>query len=279
MIREILLLPRDLQARLVAALDSRVRLLATTTSEPETALKAERIRPDLYFALTTLVVRLEPLRERRAELPALAQHLLERANAREGKQRAGFSAAALSALTSYHWPGNIRELARVIDHAHARDQGPWINLEDLPASIRGNLGSAYPAPCTPHPIKPLDELLTDVERRAIETALRQGAAINHARPTCWESRACASIGVSRSSACSMKMIHSTRRTPPADRTGTPSYSHARFSSCAVRAARGSPSISRSDRVSSSTVCASAARSDSISERPSRWPASAAPQGN
>jgi DNA-binding NtrC family response regulator len=191
LIREVLLLPRDLQARLAASLDSPVRLLATTTRDPELALEAEEIRPELYFALTTLVVRLVPLRERRAELPLLAQHLLERANERGGKQRTAFSTPALSALLSYNWPGNLRELARVIDHAHAlgRGDGPLVSLEDLPAAIRGNLGASCPSPSRPQPIKPLDELLTDVERRAIETALRQARGN--------KSRAADVLGISR----------------------------------------------------------------------------------
>jgi len=171
--REILMLPRDLQARLVAALDAPVRLLATTATDPETALQGEQIRPELYFALTTLVLRPDPLRERRQELPVLAQHLLERANQRGGEERTGFSPEAIAALMAYDWPGNLRELARVIDHAHAQKggEGRLVALLDLPASIRGNLGGGFPPPNPPISIKPLDELLTQVERRSIETAL------------------------------------------------------------------------------------------------------------
>jgi DNA-binding NtrC family response regulator len=188
---EVLMLPRDLQARLVAALDAPIRLLATTACDPEHALANEKLHPELYFALTTLVVHLRPLRERREELPLLAQHLLERANQRGGEQRAGFSPQAISALLAYDWPGNLRELARVIDHAHAHAScnGSCVNLEDLPPSIRGNLGAAYPPPTAPSLIKPLDELLTEVERRLIETALRQ----THSN----KSRAADILGISR----------------------------------------------------------------------------------
>ena len=63
LIREIFALPRDVQARLVACLDSSVRLIGTTTVEPEVALAAERVRPDLYYALTALMIRVRPLRE------------------------------------------------------------------------------------------------------------------------------------------------------------------------------------------------------------------------
>jgi DNA-binding NtrC family response regulator len=188
---EVLMLPRDLQARLVAALDSRVRLLATTTLDPESALRDGRLRPELYFTLTTLVIRLDPLRDRRDELPALAQHFLERANERGGEQRSGFSPQGISALTSYDWPGNLPELARVVEQAHARYRGTGhlIAPEDLPMTIRGNLGAAFPPPTLPNPIKPLDELLTEIERRLIETAMRQARSN--------KSRAAELLGISR----------------------------------------------------------------------------------
>lgn len=191
LICEILMLPRDLQSRLVASLDAPVRLLATTARDPDTALASEKMRSELYFALTTLVLRIPPLRERRDELPTLAQHLLERANQRGGTQRSGFSSQAISTLIAYDWPGNLRELARVIDHAHAhaKGNGPLLTKEDLPASICGNLGASYPAPIPLCPSKPLDELLTEVERRSIETALRQARSN--------KSRAADLLGISR----------------------------------------------------------------------------------
>ncbi len=193
LIREIVLLPRDLQARLVAALDTRVRLLATTVHDPEIALENEQLQSELYFALTGLVLRLRPLRERRDELAVLAQHLLERANQRGGEQRTGFSLPAIEALLAYDWPGNLRELARVVDHAHAHahpgSKGPLVEADDLPASIRGNLGAGFALPAAPGPIEQLDEILTQVERRLIETALRQ------ARRN--KSRAADILGISR----------------------------------------------------------------------------------
>jgi DNA-binding NtrC family response regulator len=188
---EVLSLPRDLQTRLVDSLDARVRLLATTTVEPDAALKDERLRPELYFALTTLVIRTAPLRDRRDELPALAQHFLERANERGGPQRIGFAPEAIAVLLEYDWPGNLSELARVVDHAVARPRGQArpIAADDLPATIRGSLGGAYNPPAAPCSIKPLDQLLTEVERRLIETAMRQARSN--------KSRAAEILGISR----------------------------------------------------------------------------------
>jgi DNA-binding NtrC family response regulator len=189
LIREILMLPRDLQARLAASLDSPVRLLGTTALDPDIALGREQIRPELYFVLTTLVLRLAPLRDRRHELPVLAQHMLERANQRGGKQRTGFSPQVIAAFMSYDWPGNLQELARVVDSAHARAGDSRLTIDDLPAPFRSRLGESFLPPTAPSPIKPLDQLLTEVERRLIETALRQARGN--------KSRAAEILGISR----------------------------------------------------------------------------------
>ncbi|WP_422930648.1 sigma 54-interacting transcriptional regulator [Singulisphaera sp. PoT] len=192
LIGDILELPRDLQRRLAESIESgelRLRLLATTIGDPDVALQEERLCAELYYSLTTMVIRLKPLRERLEELPVLAQHLLERANGREKLQRSGFSESALGVLMGYDWPGNLRELARVIDEAHEAASGDLIEADDLPAEIRGHLASAYlPPPLAPETSQ-LDELLTQVERRLIESSL-QRARHN-------KSRAAEQLGISR----------------------------------------------------------------------------------
>ncbi len=168
-------LPRDLQARLMAAIDAgtAVRLMATTALDLERARREERLRPDLYYALTGMVIPLAPLRERLDELPLLAQHILERANHGGSRQREGFAPEAMEALLAYDWPGNLRELARVVDHAHAVGRDDLIGRDDLPAEVRGNLASAYTPPPMPPSVTPLDDLLTQLERKLIEQALRR----------------------------------------------------------------------------------------------------------
>ena len=85
----------------------------------------------------------------------------------------------------------MTELARVIDHAHAIGRGDqsWVAVDDLPASIRGNLGGAYLPPPAAARLKPLDQILTEVEQQSIERALR------HARGN--KSRAAELLGISR----------------------------------------------------------------------------------
>ena len=196
-IGDILALPRDLQARLADSLDGRVRVIATTSGDLEAAVKGELIRPELYYKLTVLVLPLLPLRDRRNDLMLLSQYLLERANQRIGSRCGGFSPQAVAAIQAYDWPGNVGELARVIDaahvqvHAHAPAENgtPWIDAGDLPASIRGHLGAAYLPPSAAQPVKPLDELLTEIERKLIETALSKSRQN--------KSRAAELLGISR----------------------------------------------------------------------------------
>ena len=189
MLGDVVDLPRDLQGRLASALHGPFRLIALSTQDPEAALRAERLRPDFYYGLTTLVIRLRALRERLDELPLLAQHLLEKANLRGGRQRHGFDDEALRTLAEYDWPGNLRELARVIDEAHPRGDNDRIGVNDLPAAIRGQLGASYVLPRTHEPIASLDVILNQVERKLIENALLRA---RHNK-----SRAAESLGISR----------------------------------------------------------------------------------
>jgi PAS domain S-box-containing protein len=171
---DVMCLPRDIQEKLARSLQARrgARFLGLTRVDPELALRSEQIRPDLYYSLTSVVIRLAPLRDRRDEIELLAQYFLERANRERGLRLAGFTVQARDVLREYDWPGNLSELDRVVRYASERGSAPLIHVEDLPASIQGNLGAAYLPPSTPSPkSKPLDELLTEVERRLIENAL------------------------------------------------------------------------------------------------------------
>jgi PAS domain S-box-containing protein len=186
-------LGRDLQARLVAALPrflaAGIRILATSNADPRLDLEADQLRDDFYYAMTGLVLTLPPLRERLAELPLLAQHFLERANRSTGVCRLGLTPAALEALRSYDWPGNLAELERVIRWAHERAQGDVIDAPDLPATIRGEWACAFPPPGPATPELGLDATLEAIERRLIERAL-QLARFN-------KSRAADRLGISR----------------------------------------------------------------------------------
>ncbi len=174
LLHDAIALPRDVQARLAVALrDSTVRVLATASIEPEVALRQERFRPDLYYALTVLVLRLAPLRERVEELPILAQHALEQANRRGPRRRSGFQPEAMEAMIAYDWPGNLRELSRVVEAAHGRGETDLVAVGDLPAAVRGEIASSYAPALPPTVVTPLDQWLAQLERRMIEQALQR----------------------------------------------------------------------------------------------------------
>jgi DNA-binding NtrC family response regulator len=165
-------LPRDLQALLLPVIEQgRHRVLATDSVDPDQARKQERLRSDLFYSLTTLTVRLETLRDRLEELPLLAQAMLERTNSRaSGSRRSGFDPEALAILAQYDWPGNLSQLHRVVEAAHAESKSDPIRPADLPAAIQGHRGAAYLPPPLPEG-RSLDETLTTIERRLIELAL------------------------------------------------------------------------------------------------------------
>ena len=94
-----------------------IRIIAATNKDLRQAVKAGQFREDLYFRLNVITLTLPPLRERRDDIPALAQFFLERHAADAKRPGMTLSAAAMDALTRYPWPGNIRELDNVVARA------------------------------------------------------------------------------------------------------------------------------------------------------------------
>jgi DNA-binding NtrC family response regulator len=112
-----------------------VRVIAATHRDLRARVARGEFREDLYYRLNVLTIQLPPLRERREDLPLLVDFLVRRAAARAGKKVEGLSEAALEAIRSYHWPGNIRELAHVLERSVILCRGEVLGVEDLPAEI------------------------------------------------------------------------------------------------------------------------------------------------
>jgi two-component system response regulator HupR/HoxA len=93
-----------------------VRIIAATNKDLEEEVREGRFREDLYYRLATVTISLPPLRERKVDIPTLAESLLERAIQDLGKQVKGFSDEALACMQAYHWPGNVRELQNEVRH-------------------------------------------------------------------------------------------------------------------------------------------------------------------
>jgi DNA-binding NtrC family response regulator len=108
-----------------------VRILSATNSDLHAEVAAGRFRQDLLFRLNTIEIRVPPLRERRSDIPLLAQHFLRQHAQRYRKKLGGFEPAALEALLGHPWPGNVRELDHAVERAVLMAQGSQVRSVDL----------------------------------------------------------------------------------------------------------------------------------------------------
>ena len=123
-----------------------VRIVAATNRDLDAAVKEGRFREDLYYRLNVIPIVLPPLRERKEDVPELANFFMQRFAAETKKSFTEISKEARDKLVAYNWPGNVRELANVIERAVVLGQGPRIAPQDLPPRIvsaesRGRSGS------------------------------------------------------------------------------------------------------------------------------------------
>ncbi|MBN1946135.1 MAG: sigma-54-dependent Fis family transcriptional regulator [Bradymonadales bacterium] len=142
-----------------------IRVVAASHRDLEAAIAAGSFREDLFYRLNVVAIPIPPLRERRDDIPLLAQHFLARFNQRNRKQIQGFTADALQTLSAYHWPGNVRQLANVVERAVVLSTDDLIGLDDLPEPIATTES-------VPRTISvPLGVTLKEAERRIIEETL------------------------------------------------------------------------------------------------------------
>jgi transcriptional regulator with GAF, ATPase, and Fis domain len=112
-----------------------VRIIAATHQKLEELIRQERFREDLYYRLRVIDLTLPPLRERREDVPELAQHFLRLYGERCAKPVTEIDDDALAVLKAYHWPGNIRYLENVIQRAVVMADGPVVTLQELPQDL------------------------------------------------------------------------------------------------------------------------------------------------
>jgi two-component system, NtrC family, response regulator AtoC len=147
---EVAALSTAIQAKLLRVLEERTferlggtetltieaRLIALTNADLQRAVGARRFREDLYFRLSVVAIHVPALRERRADIVPLAEHMLSRLAAVHGREGATLSDATRHTLENYQWPGNIRELKNAIERALIFGKNATITPEDLPEGIR-----------------------------------------------------------------------------------------------------------------------------------------------
>ncbi|MGH9487331.1 MAG: sigma-54-dependent transcriptional regulator [Terriglobales bacterium] len=160
-----------------------VRLLAATNVDLGEAVAEGRFRQDLLFRINTIEIHVPPLRQRREDVPALAQYFLRRLASRYHKEIAGLEPAALRALQEHAWPGNVRELEHAIERAVLLAPGHLLQASDLglraaPGAADGGLGGLGALP------------LEEAERILVRSALeRAGGNIYQAAKALGLSRA------------------------------------------------------------------------------------------
>jgi DNA-binding NtrC family response regulator len=125
-----------------------VRVVSATNQPLEQAIQAGAFRRDLFFRLQVVEIRVPPLRERRGDIPLLADHFLKRFVRETGRKIKGFTAAGLRKMEEYDWPGNVRELRNVVERAVALGNGPLLDAPDIWLSSLEVGGQAAPAPAT-----------------------------------------------------------------------------------------------------------------------------------
>jgi DNA-binding NtrC family response regulator len=139
----------DLQAKLLRAIQegeiervggmhpikTDIRVLAATNIDLDKAVKEGRFREDLFYRLNVIPVKMPALRDRIDDLPDLARFFLRRYNVKFRKNIQGIADSTMQILTSYWWPGNIRELENLIERLAAISDKEWITDEDLPYEL------------------------------------------------------------------------------------------------------------------------------------------------
>ncbi len=120
-----------------------VRVIAATNKDLEDAIARGEFREDLFFRLNVIPIVVPPLRDRKADIPALVQHFAKRISEEHNLRPKRFDARALEALQRYRWRGNIRELRNTVERVLIMAAGDSVRTEDLPRDMRGE-GAARP---------------------------------------------------------------------------------------------------------------------------------------
>ncbi|WP_298834198.1 sigma-54 dependent transcriptional regulator [uncultured Piscinibacter sp.] len=154
-------LPLALQTKLLHVLEAKevrplgseqsrkvdVRIVAATNRELPAMVAAGRFREDLFFRLSVFQIAMPPLRERRADIPALVQHLLSRRIAPSGADKAlSIDPEAMDMLIAFNWPGNVRQLENVLHRATILADGDSIRAGDLPPEVSRSAPGASAMP-------------------------------------------------------------------------------------------------------------------------------------
>jgi len=163
-----------------------VRLITATNKNLAQLVKEGSFRDDLYFRLRVLEIHLPPLRERKNDLPLLAQTFVKEFATENEKTVRGIAPEAMKLMLDYNWPGNVRELRTAMEHAVVLTRGETIQVRDLPMNLRSGQGESLTADGD---VELGDLTVKEAEKQIIIKALKE----NHGN----RSLAAKQIGMSR----------------------------------------------------------------------------------
>ncbi|HXV60940.1 MAG TPA: sigma-54 dependent transcriptional regulator [Vicinamibacteria bacterium] len=188
---EIGTVPLETQAKLLRVIQERefmrlggvdtirvdVRVIAATNSDLKSLVDAGRFREDLYYRLNVINVLLPALRQRREDIPILAQHFLKKYGEENGRPLLELSSEAIQSLLDYDWPGNVRELENVIERAVVLAEGSVIDRRLIPEHVRS--GPTFRLPNVVVPEEGIDfrDVIHAVEKRLIESSLETSGGV------------------------------------------------------------------------------------------------------
>jgi DNA-binding NtrC family response regulator len=182
---EIATMGMDTQAKILRVLQDRrfmhlggvqeiqvdVRIIAATNVDLRQAVREGKFREDLFYRLNVIAIELPPLRSRREDIPALAQHFLKYYSEENNLSPRSLTPEAMRALVDYDWPGNVRELENVIERGVVLSSGGSIGADLLPGHLTG---SSYSSSLLEHsPDASLFDIMEDIERRIIVDKLER----------------------------------------------------------------------------------------------------------
>ena len=157
-----------------------VRVIAATNRDLDKAVSENTFREDLYYRLNVIPIRVPPLRERREDIPLLANHFLKKYASAAGRSILRVHAPSLDALCGYDWPGNVRQLENTIERAVALETADELRVEVEPDHPRPRPASA--SSNGHHPSVNADGIdfekyVAEIERSLIESALAQSGGV------------------------------------------------------------------------------------------------------
>jgi two-component system, NtrC family, response regulator HydG len=144
-----------------------VRVIAASNKDLKKEMEQKRFRADLFYRLNVVALHVPPLRERREDIPLLAQHFMQIFTAKNSKGIKGFTPLAMDKLTKYSWPGNVRELMNAVERAVVLSRGKFLDAEELSLLMADDMTEEQSNQIAPPANLPLEE----VEKKSILKAL------------------------------------------------------------------------------------------------------------